>query len=420
MIAHMFHPTLPVRVLALCALAVPTIAQTTWYVDAAGTAPGDGSLANPYTSINYAVNRPTTLHGDTVLVAPGTYVEHVAIEKGLLIKATAGPLATTIQKAVGSTNVILLDAGSAVLEGFTVTGHASASSPVTAAIFMYDGTVRNCILRNNVRGIWVELEGAIVGSTITANGTGVLTNNFGAYLYVQDSIIADNTSLDFGGNNVGDIVIEYSAGFGTAFYGEKAVLGPGMVFGDPELWDIAAGDLRLAPGSPCIDAGDPTSPLDPDGSRRDIGALPYDASYAPAPTAYCTAKLNSLGCVPSIGATGSASASGSPFTITCSNELSHKVGLLFYGFAPKNAAYQGGYLCVQGPVRRTGLLNAGGTIGVDDCSGVYSYDFDALIQSGGDPLLVAGEIVYAQFWSRDPAASFTSNRSDGLRFGIAP
>jgi len=35
-------------------------------------------------------------------------------------------------------------------------------------------------------------------------------------------------------------------------------------------------DLSLLPGSPCIDAGDPDLPLDPDGSRADIGAyIPY-------------------------------------------------------------------------------------------------------------------------------------------------
>lgn len=35
------------------------------------------------------------------------------------------------------------------------------------------------------------------------------------------------------------------------------------------------GDYRLSPGSPCIDAGNPASPLDPDGTRADMGAIPY-------------------------------------------------------------------------------------------------------------------------------------------------
>jgi len=35
-----------------------------------------------------------------------------------------------------------------------------------------------------------------------------------------------------------------------------------------------SGDFRLQPGSPCIDAGDPTSPLDADGTIADLGAFP--------------------------------------------------------------------------------------------------------------------------------------------------
>lgn len=43
---------------------------------------------------------------------------------------------------------------------------------------------------------------------------------------------------------------------------------------DPQLVAPATGDFRLMATSPCIDAGDPTAPPDPDGSIADIGALP--------------------------------------------------------------------------------------------------------------------------------------------------
>ena len=38
---------------------------------------------------------------------------------------------------------------------------------------------------------------------------------------------------------------------------------------------------ELTPGSPCIDAGDPSSPLDPDGSIADMGAYCLDHSLIP-------------------------------------------------------------------------------------------------------------------------------------------
>lgn len=169
-----------------------------------------------------------------------------------------------------------------------------------------------------------------------------------------------------------------------------------------------------------IDAGDPTAPLDPDGSRADIGPLPFDASWTPFEV-YCTAQVNSLGCTPAIGAEGNASASATvPFAITCSNTLNNRTGLLFYGYGPRATAYQGGFLCVASPVRRTALLDSGGSSTGTDCSGVFAFDFNAHLQSGADPLLEPGVEVFAQFWSRDPGASFPTHRSDALRFAVLP
>lgn len=46
---------------------------------------------------------------------------------------------------------------------------------------------------------------------------------------------------------------------------------------DPLLVDLLNGNLYLMPASPCINAGDPSLPLDPNGSVSDIGALYYDS-----------------------------------------------------------------------------------------------------------------------------------------------
>ncbi|HSD21028.1 MAG TPA: M6 family metalloprotease domain-containing protein [Anaeromyxobacter sp.] len=59
-------------------------------------------------------------------------------------------------------------------------------------------------------------------------------------------------------------------------------LGPGDVRVDPLFVNPDAGDYRLAPGSPCIDAGDPDSAYrDADGSRADIGAFGGPGSTPP-------------------------------------------------------------------------------------------------------------------------------------------
>ena len=51
--------------------------------------------------------------------------------------------------------------------------------------------------------------------------------------------------------------------------------GTGNLDRDPRFQDREAGDLHLLPDSPCIDAGDPAQ-LDPDGSRLDVGAYPFE------------------------------------------------------------------------------------------------------------------------------------------------
>jgi hypothetical protein len=48
------------------------------------------------------------------------------------------------------------------------------------------------------------------------------------------------------------------------------------IFMDPMFADTAGGDLHLTENSPCIDAGDPTSPYDPDSTITDMGRYYFD------------------------------------------------------------------------------------------------------------------------------------------------
>lgn len=58
--------------------------------------------------------------------------------------------------------------------------------------------------------------------------------------------------------------------------------GENVVKSNPDLMNPARGDFRLKAGSPAIDAGDPDPKFkDPDGSRNDIGAIPFGAVCAP-------------------------------------------------------------------------------------------------------------------------------------------
>jgi hypothetical protein len=138
------------------------------------------------------------------------------------------------------------------------------------------------------------------------------------------------------------------------------------------------------------------------------------------PVVYCTAKLNSQFCLPAIGFQGFPSVSGaSTFLITATNLLNQKSGLLFYGYLPQAVPFQGGTMCVRQPIRRTSLLNSGGSPTGLDCTGTFSFDFNAHFASGLDPLIqVVGQQVNAQFWSRDPQDPFTTNTTDAVQFAV--
>uniref|UniRef100_A0A7C4TAT0 Right handed beta helix domain-containing protein n=1 Tax=candidate division WOR-3 bacterium TaxID=2052148 RepID=A0A7C4TAT0_UNCW3 len=51
--------------------------------------------------------------------------------------------------------------------------------------------------------------------------------------------------------------------------------GTGCIALNPQFVNVGGGDFHLTSTSPCIDAGDPSSPNDPDGSRADMGAFYY-------------------------------------------------------------------------------------------------------------------------------------------------
>jgi hypothetical protein len=143
----------------------------------------------------------------------------------------------------------------------------------------------------------------------------------------------------------------------------------------------------------------------------------------PSPATYCTAKPNSQACTPVIGSSGQPSvSSAAPFDITASQVINKKSGLLFYGSQASGTAFQGGHLCVKLPITRTTVQSSGGSATGADCTGTFTYDFNARIQSGIDPALIQGANVFAQYWYRDPQdpTGFGTGLSDGLSFQICP
>lgn len=91
-------------------------------------------------------------------------------------------------------------------------------------------------------------------------------------------------------SGVNNIIVFNEAGDGTQ-YGSTGGGGPcnltyscilqdmpgiGNINDTPLFVNVSENDYHLTSSSPCIDAGDPSSPPDPDGTRADMGAYYFD------------------------------------------------------------------------------------------------------------------------------------------------
>ena len=237
-----------------------------------------GDYATIQQGINAAVN------GDTVLVAAGTYTESLDYNgKSIIVISLEGPLSTIITNNP-SIDLIVFDefeTHESVLEGFTLQGGRMA-------IWCKDAgpTLRKSIIRDQNINTWatISLGGQGMGTyglspIIIENCTIVGGINGALSSFSTDTVTVINTIIAF--NDYGihvqnpgtcPIKLGYNDVFGNGVnYYNISNYGLGTISLDP----LFNPDYSLQSNSPCIDAGDPNSPLDPDGTIADMGALYY-------------------------------------------------------------------------------------------------------------------------------------------------
>lgn len=136
---------------------------------------------------------------------------------------------------------------------------------------------------------------------------------------------------------------------------------------------------------------------------------------------YCEAKRNSQGCEPAIASLGTPSASGpDDFSLTASDVINNKTGLMLWSLGAQEAPFQGGTLCLASPLKRTPPQSSGGNPPPEDCSGTLAYPFTQAYMAANS--LFPGTSVHAQFYYRDTAHADGTGvgLSDAVRFTIAP
>lgn len=308
---------------------------------------------------------------------------------------------------------------------------------------LYAGSATGCVLRGNSTSNPQSYGGGAFGTTlvrcfITSNradfGGGV--GGVGALRPSVDRCTIVGNQANFGGGGVGDAADVRNSivwhNFGGAASGnvsfaysavEGGALGVGNIALDPLLLGPAGSDAHFGLGSPCIDAADPLAPLDPDGSRADMGAAPFDSNWVAAPAPYCTVtRPNNFPqpiCLPQIEALGAASVSGTSTVQVIGTSINPgQLGILLIGRSAVRVNLvtspfgQTGTLCIGAPYVRGRVQSA--TQG-SPCSGALGQPITAPVLAFLG--VVPGERLHAQYWFR--AGSGTA-LTDALEIPIVP
>jgi hypothetical protein len=178
-----------------------------WYVDA--SAPGcptggSGTQSDPYCRVQDAVN--AAADGDTIRIAPGTYLENVVIDKDLDLVGTGGQEVTLLDGTASGSVVHVMDSV-VTLTGLTLTngtGTTSYSGDTYGGGLLASSTIGGDSLPR------VRLTSCTISSNSAYYGGGLACEAADSLLELIDSLVTGN-SAEFGGGIQADTVVLISS-----------------------------------------------------------------------------------------------------------------------------------------------------------------------------------------------------------------
>jgi parallel beta-helix repeat protein len=228
-----------------------------------------------------------------VKVAAGDYQENVTtsvktvLRGGYDVSFSEATRAFVGNKTIfrPTTGTALSDGRSSTIDGFVFdgTGGASTGIAVTAGhaiimrnvVFGISANFGKCFYVLTTASATIQ-NNTVANNKLSGGGTMVysiyVTGNADGATGVLNNIAFNNNVGISIGTTLG-VISGYNCSFGNSYRNFDGAAASATDFSnDPNFRGAAANDYRLSASSPCIDAGDPSGPLDPDGTRADIGA----------------------------------------------------------------------------------------------------------------------------------------------------
>lgn len=171
--------------------------------------------------------------------------------------------------------------GEAIIDNCLFFRNNSGEKGGAIAVNMAEAGINNCTISENYAigdggGLFVHWSSGIsvVNCIVERNigNGGFYCDGDLSFSEISYSDFYNNQNLNFAGGEypagLGEIITINANGDSCDIYNN--------IFLDPQFVNPSRGDFHLTSNSPCIDAGDPTSPLDPDSTIADIGAFYFD------------------------------------------------------------------------------------------------------------------------------------------------
>jgi hypothetical protein len=149
-----------------------------------------------------------------------------------------------------------------------------------ARISNSSATFEGNLIVNQGYGIEIMLGGSnyIRGNTVVFNSTGIYcVGATGSHQIIDNIFMGDGVNCTgVYGSASAQFDIRYNDFYQVNSNTYNCELDTGNIFIDPRPCGGNPFDYHLQANSPCIDTGDPASPLDPDGTRADMGCYFFD------------------------------------------------------------------------------------------------------------------------------------------------